>query len=163
MAATPTKKTTAKKTTARKTGARQTAAKKTLTTKAATAPAEQTSVRSVNDRLDGVSDRLEDAFESAVHFARDAAHTYIGIGLVVQDRITNRGTAATSRSGNLLTEAKDKGHDRVTEIQHWIEPYAKRVTERFEPITERIESTLPAPVKEALDSGRERVRELLAV
>ena len=38
-----------------------------------------------------------------------------------------------------------------------------RVADRFEPITERFEANLPAPVKEALETSRERVRTLLAV
>ena len=162
--ATTTKKTATKRTTARKPAAKKTAARKPVAKKAAAVkqPAVESMVSEVTDRVEDVADRMEDAFGTAVKFARDAAHTYIGMGFVVQDRLARRDFDKMSYSA-FLEDAKVKGHDRVTEIQDRIEPYAKRVTERIEPITERIESNLPKPVKEALETGRERVRELLAV
>lgn len=157
------KKAPAKKATARTTTARTTAAKPAV---------EQSPLDAVTDQLKNVEDRAERFVESAsariesaagdvVKFARDMAHTYIGVGLVVQDRIVKR-SGEHAQYANFLEEAKERGHSQVSEIQARIEPLFERVTERFEPITDRIEAQLPEQVREAIESGRERVRKLVA-
>ena len=156
-----TKKTAARpaaRTTARKaTATRKTATKKTATNKTAAAPVTETA------KLDEVSDRIGETFDRSVKFARDAAHTSIGVGLVIQDRIA-RGDFMTSIDyAEFLDQAKSMGHDRVVDLRNQVEPYAQRITERFEPITNRIESALPQPVKSVVDAGRDRIRDLLAV
>lgn len=141
-----TKKTTARKPAAKKTAARKPAAKMTMPE----APA-----------VDEIADRVEDAMTDAVKFMRDAAHTYIGVGIAVQDRIVRRGAKDKATYPNFLDEAKAKGHARVTEIQDRFEPIAKRFEERFEPVTERFEARLPKQMQEALEDGRKRMRHIL--
>jgi hypothetical protein len=158
MATATTKKSprkTTRKSTARKPAAKRTAARQPV---AETVAAPQ-SVASV---VDDWTSRVETAMKDGAQFMRDAAYTYVGIGLVVQDRMVHRGLHDTVGYASFLEEAKAKGHVRVTEIQERFEPIVKSVTDRIEPITDRIEANLPAPVKEALDSGRERVRSVLA-
>ncbi len=139
-------------------------AKKSATKKAAAEPSlVDTVTEAVSDTVSGASERFEDAFETAVKFARDAAHTYIGVGLVVQERIARRDFTSMMSYGEFVDQAKTKGHDRMVEIRSRVEPYAKMVTDRFEPITARLESTLPKPVKDVVDASRDRVRDLLAV
>jgi hypothetical protein len=177
--ATATTKKTAKKTinktatkaankTGRKTTARKPAAKRATTRKSAAKPAAKPVVETaaavqpaVASMVEDVTERIEDMVNTTVRFARDAAHTYIGMGVVVQDRIVRR-SADTARYDNFLDEAKAKGADRVNEIQGFIEPIVQRVADRFEPLTERFEANLPAPVKGALETSRQRVRTLLA-
>jgi len=112
-----------------------------------------------------VADRVEDVVIDAVKFVRDAAHTYIGIGIAVQDRVVNRGATDKAVYPNFLEEAKVKGHARVAEIQDRVEPIAQRLADRVEPITERItgriESRLPEQMKGALETSRQRVRHIL--
>ncbi len=135
-------------TTTTKTTTRKPAAKKTAPAMPAT---------------EDVADRFEDVLEDVVKFVRDATHTYMGMGLVVQRRLINRDVADKLTIEGFLEESKAKGLDLATEIQDRIEPLAQRVADRVEPITERFEANLPAPVKEALETSRERVRTLLAV
>lgn len=164
MATTAKKKTAAKKTTARKTTAKKTAAKKTAARKSTAKKAVTNEpVDAASATLDEVTDRVNDALDKSVGFARDAAHTYIGVGLVIQDRVARRDFTTTVGYGEFFEQAKTMGHDRVVEIRDRVEPYAKRITDRIEPITDRIESTLPQPVKDAVDASRDRVRDLLAV
>jgi hypothetical protein len=148
-----TAKKTAKKTTSRKPAAKKTAAKQ---------PAAKITVPEM-PKADEVADRVEDVMTDAVKFVREAAHTYIGFGIAVQDRFVRRGATDKAKYPNFLEEAKAKGHARVTEIQDRFEPIAKRIEARFEPVTERFESRLPKPVKEVIDDGRDRVRHILAV
>jgi hypothetical protein len=93
---------------------------------------------------------------------RDATHTYMGMGRVVQRRLINRDATDKLTVESFLQESKAKGHDMATEIQDRFEPIIQRINDRFEPITDRIESNLPTPVKEAIETSRERVRKLLA-
>lgn len=165
------KKTTAKRT-AKKAPAKKATARTTAAKPAAKPAVEHSPFGAVTDQLKDVEDRAERFVETAsariesaagdvVKFARDMAHTYIGVGLVVQDRIVKR-SGEHAQYANFLEEAKERGHSQVSEIQARIEPLFERVTERFEPITERIEAQLPEQVREAIESGRERVRKLVA-
>ena len=106
--------------------------------------------------------RVEEIVTDAVKFVRDAAHTSIGMGMVAQRRLINRDATDKLTVESFLQESKGKGHELATEIQDRVEPIVQRVNERFEPITDRIEANLPAPVKEAIETGRQRVRKLLA-
>lgn len=148
-----TTKSTTRKPAAKKTAARTTAAKPAAAK--LTAPA----MPSAAD----VTERIEDAFEDVVKFMRDATHTYMGMGTVVQRRLINRDATDKLTMESFLQEAKAKGQTLETEIRDRIEPIAKRVADRIEPITQRVEANLPAQVKEVLETGRERVRTLLAV
>lgn len=154
---------TGRTTTARKPAAKKTAARKPAATQAAKPVVERAAAvqPAVASMVEDVTERIEDMVNTTVRFARDAAHTYIGMGVVVQDRIVRR-SADKARYDNFLGEAKAKGAVRVDEIQGFIEPIVQRVADRFEPITERFEANLPAPVKGALETSRERVRTILA-
>jgi hypothetical protein len=158
-AKTTTKKTTAKKTTAKKTTATRPAAKKTAAKKVTTKrPGFEMPEM---PKIDEINDRVDDIATDVVKFVRDAAHTYIGVGLVVQDRIARR-DASTTTYAKFLEEAKTKGHTRMNEIQDRFEPYVQRVTDRVEPVVERVEARLPEQVKEVIDTSRERMRHVLA-
>ena len=162
--------TTAKKTATRKPAAKKTAAKQTATRKpvakqtAAPKPAARMTMPTMPTMpaVDQITGRVEDAMADAVKFMRDVTNTYVGVAVVVQDRLVHRGATSTASYPNFLGEAKAKGEARMTELQDRFEPIVQRVTDRFEPITERFEANLPAPVKEALEANRERVRKLLA-
>lgn len=152
-----TKKSTAKttKTTAKKTT-------KKVTAKAAPKSTVDSVVENVSDAVEGVGERAEDAFETAVRFAKDAGYTSIGAGLVVQDRLSQRKFELIDYK-TFLDEAKAKGHEQVVEVQNFIEPIAERINERVEPITERIEAQLPTQFRDAIVDGRERMSKLLSV
>ncbi len=154
-----TKKSAAKKSAAKKPAAKKSAARKVAAKKATVTATVDTATAT----LDEMNDRVTDALDKSAKFARDAAHTYIGVGLVIQDRLARRDFTTTVGYTEFLEQAKTMGHDRVVEIRDRVEPYAKRITDRIEPITDRIESTLPQPVKDAVDASRDRVRVLLAV
>ena len=100
-----------------------------------------------------VTERIEDAFEDIVKFMRDATHTYMGMGTVVQRRLINRDATDKLTMESFLQEAKAKGETLETEIRDRIEPIAKRVADRIEPITQRVEANLPAQVKDGPRDG----------
>ena len=108
-------------------------------------------IENVSEAFEGVAGRTEDALETAVRYGRDASFAYIGAGFVVSDRIS-QGKFELMDYQAFIDEAKAKGEARVTEVQEF-----------FEPISERFEAQLPAPVRDAIVDGRERVRELLKV
>ncbi len=168
---TATRKPAAKKTAARKPAAKQTAARKPVAKQtAAPKPAAKLTMPSMPSMpsmptmpdVDQITDRVEDVMADAVKFMRDVTNTYVGVAVVVQDRLVHRGLTSTATYPNFLEEAKAKGEARMTELQDRFEPMVQRVADRFEPITERFEANLPAPVKDALETNRERVRKLLA-
>jgi hypothetical protein len=151
-ATTKTTKKTTRKPAAKKTAAKP-AAKKTETKAAETkhgVPA-----------FDEINERVDDIVIDAVKLMRDAAHTSIGMGLVVQDRLVHRDLSRISYQ-EFLDQAKSKGEVRMSRFQDRVEPIVQRFTDRIEPVTDRIESRLPEQMKDALDSGRERVRHVLA-
>lgn len=150
------------KTTTRKPAAKKTAARKTAAKPAAKVTAAKVTAPAMPSAAD-VTERIEDAFEDIVKFMRDATHTYMGMGTVVQRRLINRDATDKLTMESFLQEAKAKGETLETEIRDRIEPIAKRVADRIEPITQRVEANLPAQVKDVLETGRERVRTLLAV
>ena len=154
------KKTTARKPAAKKTAARKPAAKKTATGQTAS---KQTAafVADVNEFIDDASDRAEDAFETALRYAREAAYTYVGAGFVIQDRVAQRKFDRVDYR-TFLDEAKTKGEAQLSEIQSKIEPIAAKFTQAVEPIVDRIEETLPKQVKDAVEANRDRVRDLLS-
>ncbi len=169
MPATTAKKTATRKPAAKKTAARKPVAKKT----AAPKPAAKISMPTMPTMpampamptmpaVDEFTTRVEDAMVDAVKFMRDVTNTSVGVAVVVQDRLVHRGATETATYPNFLEEAKAKGEARMTELQDRFEPIVQRVADRFEPITERFEANLPAPVKDALETNRERVRKLLA-
>ena len=157
-----TAKSTTRKPAAKKTAARTTAAKKTAAKPAAKVTAAKVTAPAMPSAAE-VTERIEDAFEDIVKFMRDATHTYMGMGTVVQRRLINRDATDKLTMESFLQEAKAKGETLETEIRDRIEPIAKRVADRIEPITQRVEANLPAQVKDVLETGRERVRTLLAV
>ncbi len=156
-----TKKTTAKKTTTKAKATAKTTAKKATKTAAPKSTVDSV-VENVTDVVEGVGERAEDAFETAVRFAKDASYTSIGAGFVVQDRLSQRKFELIDYK-TFLDEAKAKGHEQVVEVQNFIEPIAERINERVEPITDRIEAQLPTQVRDAIVDGRERVSKLLSV
>ena len=137
---------------------KKTAAKKSTTSKKASTATETSTVDSV---VDEVTERAEDAFETVVRYAREAAHTSIGAAFVVPERINQRKFELIDYR-TFLDEAKAQGEERAADVQHFFEPFVQRVNDAVEPITEKIEAQLPAPVREAIVDGRERVRELLS-
>ena len=159
------KQATTKKTTARKPAAKKTTAKKT-TAKAAPKRAAAAGERSPQEHFDAARERVETSFDDAIQFVRDVAHTSIGVGLVVTDEVKKLVTADRSEYTHFLEDAKDRGHKFVAdlrgEVQDRVEPVTKRVSDRFEPMAERIEYRLPEQVRDAMESGRERVRNLTA-
>jgi len=146
------KKTTAKRATSKKAAKQPKAEQATTTTKGF--------VADVDGFIDETSDRVEDAIETAVRFARDAAHTYVGMGFVIRDRVSERKFELVDYR-TFLDEAKVKGEAQLSEIQSKIEPISARFTQTVEPVAEFIESTLPHQVKDVIDSNRDRVRHLL--
>ena len=154
------KKTATKASTA--TSAKQTATKTGAKAEQTSKSTVDTVVENLTEAVEDVTERTDEFVETAVRFARDAAHASIGAGLVVQDRVSQRKFELIDyRTFN--DEAKAKGEERVNEVQDFFEPITKRVNETVEPITERIEAQLPTPVREAIVERRERMRELLAV
>ena len=144
-----TKKTTTKKTTtAEKTTSKKSAAAKTAAETAGT------------KKSSGTETAAAEALETAVRVAREATHATVGAGFVVQDRLAQRKFEIVSYR-TFLDEARTVGAERVTEVQDFFAPFAKRVTETVEPVAEKFEERLPSPVRDALVDGRQRVRELL--
>ncbi len=154
--------TTAKKT-ASKTTAKKTAARKTTKQAAASKAAPKAATAAPKSAMDEVNARLDEAVTMFVRLSRDAAFTSVGMPLVVQDRLSRRSLEDVADYSVLLDEAKRRGNERVAEVRGLVEPYAQRVAAMLEPVAERIEDVLPKQVKDAVDGGRDRVRELLAV
>jgi len=168
MPATTAKKTATRKPATKKTVKKTAARKPVARTTAAPKPATKMTMPSMPSMpampaVDQITGRVEDAMADAVKFVRDVTNTYVGVVVVVQDRLVHSGATNTATYPNFLEEAKAKGEARMTELQDRFEPIVQRVADRFEPITERFEANLPAPVKDALETNRERVRKLLAV
>lgn len=107
-------------------------------------------------------DRIGEAVGTVARFARDGAHASIGAGFVVQGRLAERKFEFIGYR-TFLEEAKAEGQARVNDLQEFVEPAMTQFSELVEPIADRIENRLPAPVRDALADGRERVRELLTV
>lgn len=152
----------ATKQTAKKTSTTKTGAKQTGTTKTAPKSTVENAVDELTAAIGDTTERLEDAVELMVRFARDAAHTYVGAGFVIQDKLARRDFGLVDYQA-FLDQAKAKGDEQIAEFQARIEPLTSKVNQAVEPITDLIETNLPKPVKDALDAGRDRVRDLLAV
>ncbi len=97
--------------TTKKTAARKPAAKKTAARKPAAKPAAAKVTAPAMPTAADVTERIEDAFEDVVKFVRDATHTYMGMGTVVQRRLINRDATDKLTVESFLQEAKAKGAD----------------------------------------------------
>jgi hypothetical protein len=155
--------TTATKPAAKKAATRKPAAKKAATRKPAAAKTAAAKTAPAMPAAADITERIEEAFEDAVKFMRDTTHTWMGMGTVVQRQLINRDATDQLTVESFLQDAKAKGELLETEIRDRIEPIAKRIADRIEPITHRVEANLPTQVQEVLETGRERVRTLLAV
>lgn len=148
------------KKTAKKTAARKPAAKKTAARKPAAKQVETKKPAFDMPDMDEINERFDDIMTDAMKFVRDATYTSVGVPLVVQERLSKR-EFTTMPYDEFMDEAKAKGETRVHEIQDRFEPYVQRLTDRIEPVTDRIEARLPEQVKEAIETGRDRVRHVL--
>lgn len=151
--------------------ARKTASKPVAKQTAAKPVAKQTTAQPVAAAQAFVADAVEtvtDQAEAVTSFARDFALTSIGMPFVVQKQLrqfpsvnldsvksmlTERPDFAEmkSRFNVTLKDAKATGADRVAEFQGRVQPFA-----------EKIEARLPDPLVKVIETGRDRVRNLIA-
>ena len=170
MATTKTAPKTAPKTT-RKT-VNKPVAKKTAAKPVAKKPvAQKTGAQPVAAAQAFVADAVEtvtDQADAVTSFARDFALASVGMPFVMQKQfrqfpavnldsvkamLTERPDFAEmkSRFNVTLKEAKAIGADRVAEFQGRVQPFA-----------EKIEARLPDPLVKVIETGRNRVRHLIA-